>query len=555
MNNNYIDDNQVVNQWNVTEEKIEELARIHFPYETPNPGQLEAIVNIVKDFLIDNRRHVILEAPTGVGKSAIAVTIHRVMKAINNNHRTQITTATKGLQDQYVGDFRDDILDLKGKTNYECPHNVGPYNSSGCRRYQAMKVCDKKTQCPYYIQRVEWCNRAELRSTNNSFSIEACPALVMLPENKANLMICDESHELDDHIIEHTALSFQMKDFTDLAKYGRLSLITKLSNIIKEFGKIGKGVPFHPDENIISVVSVCLEEINEYLNLLGEKKGISDEENTLLENLQSIQDKFSLFKTLADSGEWLLQEYETNTSVKLKSVYAHTVSEYGLFRKCDIFLHMSATICGFEEYARSLGLENYSTVTIENPIPIENRRIIVLPKFSLHRYFNDWEKYFKFIHAILMKHKDERGLIHSVSFDLANKIIDSLPSELARRAIVSNKRYEIMDHMKHNHNGIVISPSIEKGYDFKGDLSRFQIIAKVPFGFLGDPHIKLNTERSSEWYARKTILRIVQASGRAVRGPTDYAKTYVIDAQILKLIANNSELFPEYYLDAIEILE
>ena len=154
-----------------------------------------------------------------------------------------------------------------------------------------------------------------------------------------------------------------------------------------------------------------------------------------------------------------------------------------------------------------------------------------------------------------MKHKDERGLIHSVSFDLANKIIDSLPSELARRAIVSNKRYEIMDHMKHNHNGIVISPSIEKGYDFIGDLSRFQIIAKVPFGFLGDPHIKLNTERSSEWYARKTILRIVQASGRAVRGPTDYAKTYVIDAQILKLIANNSELFPEYYLDAIEILE
>jgi Rad3-related DNA helicase len=64
----------------------------------------------------------------------------------------------------------------------------------------------------------------------------------------------------------------------------------------------------------------------------------------------------------------------------------------------------------------------------------------------------------------------------------------------------------------------------------------------------------LNTERNSKWYARSTVLRLIQACGRSVRGPSDWATTYIIDENIIKLVGQNMELFPDYFLEAISVL-
>ena len=102
-------------------------------------------------------------------------------------------------------------------------------------------------------------------------------------------------------------------------------------------------------------------------------------------------------------------------------------------------------------------------------------------------------------------------------------------------------------------NGIVLSPSLEKGFDAKDDLSRFQILAKVPYGFLGDEYIKYNAESNKDWYARNAILRLVQASGRSIRGVTDYADTYILDSNFKRLYDNNKQVFPVWYKDSLEI--
>ena len=88
------------------QQQVHELAKKHFPFDTPNPGQLEAVCWAVTEFLA-GKKHVVIGAPTGIGKSAIATTIHRVLEEIKNPGRgmpwrTTIITATKGLQDQYV---------------------------------------------------------------------------------------------------------------------------------------------------------------------------------------------------------------------------------------------------------------------------------------------------------------------------------------------------------------------------------------------------------------------------------------------------------------------
>ena len=110
-----------------------------------------------------------------------------------------------------------------------------------------------------------------------------------------------------------------------------------------------------------------------------------------------------------------------------------------------------------------------------------------------------------------------------------------------------------MSAMERPRGTIVLSPSVETGYDFKGDLARWKIIAKVPYGYIGDPFVKLNMTRDPSWYARQAILRLVQASGRVTRGINDSGDTYIIDSNATRLIVDNDTIFPEWYLDAIQI--
>lgn len=77
---------------------------------------------------INNHTNLIVEAPTGTGKSlAILIPIISKVKETDGEYRAVITTATKSLQDQYVGDLHRlqknnnfTYASLKGKENYLC---------------------------------------------------------------------------------------------------------------------------------------------------------------------------------------------------------------------------------------------------------------------------------------------------------------------------------------------------------------------------------------------------------------------------------------------------
>ena len=79
-----------------------------FPYSSPREKQVEAILAGIS--CLNNKKYFILEAGTGVGKSAIGLT---VSKAIDSNMQTEsefgegayFLTTQKILQQQYVKDF------------------------------------------------------------------------------------------------------------------------------------------------------------------------------------------------------------------------------------------------------------------------------------------------------------------------------------------------------------------------------------------------------------------------------------------------------------------
>jgi Rad3-related DNA helicase len=531
---------------------IEELFAKRFPYKKPNPGQKEAILKTVEAFR-SGKKHVVLGAPTGLGKSSIAVTVHRILREIQDgSFRTTITTATKNLQDQYTGEFKE-IHDLRGKTNYDCPKNVGPYNSPKCRNLIVESNCTPSQQCPYYKQRKKWTDQAVIRITNTSFQIEACAMLVMTPETRADMIVIDECHNIDEHLVAHSTLKLDVDALQSLKKVVGVNAISGVVDFINDFISVQVGsVVSVNDEygNKATAISDHFESLMESLQIkLKTATHGKDSIAGAIEEMQQIADKLRQFSET--HGEWILTEYVYAHKIELRPIYAHQVSEFGLFRKSDRFLHMSATICGHDAYIKSLGIkrEECEFIDLANPIPVENRLVRSLSAIKVSGDY-DRVRLAELVDKIIDRHPNQNGIIHTVSFALAEDIVKY--SKNKKKMLVSNNRDEIVSRlMKFNSGTVILSPSIEQGYDFPGDMSRFQIIAKVPFLALGDPHTKLNLERHPEWYARKAILRLVQASGRSVRGVDDFASTYIIDSNLDMLIRRNRDLFPSWYLDSL----
>lgn len=125
----------------------------HFPFDKMRAGQKKAINNILDRLGSHGTKYVIVQAPTGSGKSGLAMTVANVFEdwygkmalqdnrlstestyrvppasttkvdeAIANLTQTVIITPKKALQDQYAREFStyDQVAVLKGKANYTC---------------------------------------------------------------------------------------------------------------------------------------------------------------------------------------------------------------------------------------------------------------------------------------------------------------------------------------------------------------------------------------------------------------------------------------------------
>ena len=71
-------------------EQIKQLITSNFPLPSIRPRQLEIIAFAVKS-IIAGKKNIIIEAPTGVGKSAVAICISNIFNTIVDARTTIIT--------------------------------------------------------------------------------------------------------------------------------------------------------------------------------------------------------------------------------------------------------------------------------------------------------------------------------------------------------------------------------------------------------------------------------------------------------------------------------
>ncbi len=237
------------------------------------------------------------------------------------------------------------------------------------------------------------------------------------------------------------------------------------------------------------------------------------------------------------------------------SSYFDTILDKG-----SVSLFMSATILSKDHLCKTTGLEPEKVKFIrveDSDFPVKNRPIHLMNVawLSAKTMNMSMPKISQAVDNIMSIHRNEKGIIHTTSYSQLQFIKDNISKENASRLIEtasSLDRSEVLQkHYESEKQTVLISPSLHLGVDLKDNLSRFQVIVKVPFPDLTDKKIAAKKERDPKWYTWNTVLRLVQAYGRSVRSSDDYATTYILDGSASYLLRNAKELMPRWFTEAI----
>jgi Rad3-related DNA helicase len=250
-----------------------------------------------------------------------------------------------------------------------------------------------------------------------------------------------------------------------------------------------------------------------------------------------------------DWENWVYQVDENNeypTWVSLKPLKVADYAEELLFKLGHQRIMMSGTILDYEIFGRELGLKPEETTYIKvgySPFPEHHRPIYTHIKGGkLSRKERGLESYKKCADAIATiaaKYPEKKGLILPFTDDIENGIVEALKdnhplvyARLRQHSKIPKERDAVFREFEDEQNNeILISTYANQGFD--GKMVDFTIIAKVPFGPLGDIQVKTKAENDPKWYQMMTAVELAQMAGRCVRSNDDEGHTYIIDPSFM----------------------
>jgi len=299
-------------------------------------------------------------------------------------------------------------------------------------------------------------------------------------------------------------------------------------------------------ENMLEKYVGLKEKIKEFANIANK-----------FEMLDKHACKLRRFLSHYSEENWVFNYEKEGDSARLefKPVDISKFAQEYLLKYGKQVLMMSATILNKDAFCELMGIkkEEAAFISIPSPFPKDNRPIIVSPigKMSSSSIDQTLPKLAIAIKEIIDNHEDEKGIIHCHSYKIANYLKKNIKSNRFLIHDSSNRDMILEKHMKSKKPTILLSPSMTEGVDLKGDMSRFQILCKVPYPYLGDKLIKKKMNKWNWWYPMQTAKTIVQSVGRSIRNKEDYAATYILDSDWNYFYKRNSAYLPTDFSSCI----
>jgi len=527
-----------------------------FPYDEMRATQRTAIDSTLTAFNA-NKRFVIIEGGTGVGKSAIGVTIARyfdnqlTIPADGYKRGSYFVTTQKLLQDQYTSDFgapSGQMVSIKSSTNYQCKF----HKASNCSESQAalrtapregkfFKTCTKS--CRYKLAKKDFIDSPESVTNFPYLLTESNYSGKITPRE---LLVVDEAHNAE----------------SELSKFVEVTVSERFCKQMLDINWPGKPTQFQASKWIRSVYFPKIKRQRDHIEKMMEK--FTDLEKTMKEFgkiarefdlLRGHCDRLETFLSVYDASNWVFENVpafgRSKRKMTFRAIDIAPFAEAYLLRLGQRVLLMSATILDKEAFCRSLGIRQSEAefISIPSPFPIEHRPVFSLGVGSMNKSNIDstLPKMTKTIRELLGQHPDEKGIIHTHTFKIAKAIKAEIRGNLGKRLLIhtSEDREEVLRrHLGSSEPTVLLSPSMTEGVDLKDDLSRFQVICKVPYPYFGDPLVRKRMNKWSWWYPLQTAKTLIQATGRSIRNFDDYAVTYVLDSDWMTFFGRATRFFP-----------
>lgn len=551
--------------------------RKYFPYPDPRPGQLECCKELLDYHLDDGITDIILQGPTGSGKSGIAMCIARYLRG-ERGYTGFISTPLKTLQDQYERDpfFVDRLRAIKGRAAYPCElmggaTKKGKGDDDGAYLHYCSDELSSPDEC--FNQRKCCADRGVCDFTNAVLAAQPHPIVLInshaliyhqLPFadyfTPRDFLILDECHMAEDLLMG--LFSFRL-DENIYKKYE-----------LHEDGIVWEGPPrattgrgphiYKPTTRFLTKLEAILDVLNERYVDLGTSMKESELSalNSLMMNIREYVVNHSLW--VCDvSDEWDERGQLKPPAFRFKPLrsaqYAHYLTDKGT----KVRFYMSATILGDgSTFRKTLGIKKETSVYKELPsqFPVENGPIIYLNEtgiksLSHNSIDNNLQAMAYVVDRLADKYPNTKGVIHSHTKKTANYLAEHCRCRHRILTHTTANRGEVLKQfITSDQPLILVSPSMAEGIDLKDDLARWQVICKLPFMFLGDAQVaermkdKLDGQR---WYDWRAALKIVQSVGRIVRHRFDKGYTFVIDPGFDRWFEKVKKGLPKHFVDAV----
>ena len=544
----------------------------YFPFDKIRKEQRDAI-----EFAIDayesGKKYVLLEMGTGCGKSATGITIARYMeqhgkKTFGEDNMpltgAYVLTTQKLLQQQYLDDFgpgvgrgKNLLLSIKSANNYKC----GFYDDQTCAESRRIlsqlgkkingtefqKHC-KGGVCPYSIDKQSFID-SPISITNFSyFFAETIYGGKLTPRS---FLIIDECHNVENELGKFIEITFSEKFAKDVLRC-KMPALNNQENI---FDWVCNGYLSSLKKHIKKLEKTIKTKFSDDIETFGD---ISKQYELLDKHVC----KIDRFITSYDPNNWVVNVIKPTAGKRgmrkfeFKPVDVSKYSNENLYKFGGRVLLMSATVIDKNVFCSTVGLDpnEVAYLRIPSPFSVEKRPIHYIPagSMSMKNIDKTLPSLTEAVRMIIEQHPNDKGIIHCVSFRVAQHLIENINSPRLITHNSENRDQVLQTHITGDKPTIILSPSMMEGVDLADDASRFQILCKVPFPYLGDEVVKKRMEKNKIWYSYQTIRSIVQAMGRSIRNENDYAISYILDSDWERLYSMNCTMFPKEFSSSIK---
>jgi len=529
----------------------------------PRQLQIEAL-NFTKHQIRRGKKYVMLNMPTGTGKSFFSVMfINWYKNYINKDAKFDILTNTKLLQNQYINEFPF-IANLKGRNAYRC----NEYPDSSCQEGKEMNKALKRTcsNCPYDKDLQSWrtmdvsMTNFHLFDTINLF----LPDLMVAKE--PNVLIIDEAHDFESVLCDFISMKITKRSLKIMG-FNDVNIINISNQLKSRVGNI--------EEFVYYVKEIFIDKLEKLLTSLESRLSnpsiTQPEKIRYSKNIGHIKSAiFNYQSFLSDytnnPNNWVM-DVEMNPKDKqfshdyiVQPVWSYKYLKETIWDKYDHIIFMSGTILDKDMFVYINGLESKLSAyyEVDTPFSVKRRPIyyIKIGKMTFNQKEDTFKKQIEYVDKILKRNKDKKGIIHTGNYEISNWLKEYYGEKYRLLFHTSEDRNEVLNkHLVSNEPTVLVSPSMMNGVDLKDELSRFQIILKIPYPNIKSNKIKKRQKDNKDWYNWKTVVDLIQSYGRSIRSEDDWAETYILDESFSNIMKFNYKYLPHYFTNAIKTMK